>query len=376
MSDLPDPIPPRIVEELPEGYEQWLADLASRVRATQYRIARGSNAETIRLYWSIGRDIQQRRDRLGWGSKVIERLSSDLQREFPGRQGFSVTNLNYMRAMVVAWPQDAIPPHIVEELPWGHVRALIDGLKSAEDRDWYGSMAVSEGWSRDVLRFQIDSNLRHRVGTAPSNFEGTLPPPDSDLAQQLTKDPYVFEVAALTQRLTERDLEQALMDRLEHTLLELGRGMTLAGRQVRLTVDGVDRHVDLLLFHVEQLRYIVIELKVTDFEPEHLGQLSTYVTMVDGMVRNPAIHAPTVGLLLCTGKRESTVRYALAGAGVPVAVAQWQALPSEARAALPSVEELQTVVHDELAHQMAILQQSQADQHDTTDVPQKPAASV
>lgn len=355
MGELPDRIPPRSVEEMPDGYEQWLADIAARVRSTQFRIARGSNAETIRLYWSIGRDILDRRERQGWGAKVIERLSRDLQREFPGRQGFSVSNLNYMRAMVVAWPSaEPIPPRIVEELPWGHTRALLDGLDDPDDRDWYARMAIGHGWSRDVLRFQIQSGLRGRAGVAPSNFAEVLPPQQSDLAQQLTKDPYVFEVAALAERITEHDLEQALVDRLQHTLLELGRGMAMAGRQVRLTVDGVDRFIDLLLFHVEQLRYVVIELKVSEFEPEHLGQLSTYVAMVDDLVRNKEIHAPTVGLLLCTGKRESTVRYALAGTGSPVAVAQWQALPAEARAALPSAEELQTVVSEELAHQMTL----------------------
>lgn len=351
MDELSHRMPPRIVEASPHGYPEWLAEIADRVRSTQFRIARGANAETIRLYWSIGRDIMDRRERLGWGSKVIERLASDLQREFPGRQGFSVSNLNYMRAMAAAWsPTEPMPPRIVEELPWGHVRALLDGLDNADDRDWYARMAVTQGWSRDVLRFQIQSDLRGRVGIAPSNFAQVLPQQESELAQQLTKDPYVFEVAGLTERISEHDLEQALIDRLQHTLLELGRGMALAGRQVRLTVDGVDRLIDLLLFHVEQLRYVVIELKVSEFEPEHLGQLSTYVAMVDDLVRSQAVHAPTVGLLLCTGKRESTVRYALAGTGAPVAVAQWQALPAEARAALPSAEELQTVVSDELAH--------------------------
>lgn len=345
-----------LTTSMPAGYEEWLAAVSARVRATQHRIVRGANAETIRLYWSIGRDILDRRRQLGWGSKVIERLSSDLQREFPGRQGFSVTNLNYMRAMVTAWDTSgSIPPRIVEELPWRHVRTLLDGLDDTDDRDWYAHEAVAQGWSRDVLRFQIDSGLRQRLGTAPSNFSATLPPPDSDLAQQMTKDPYVFEVAALAGRMTEHDLEQALMDRLQHTLLELGRGMTLVGRQVRLTVDGVDWFVDLLMFHVEQLRYVVIELKVGKFDPGHLGQLGTYVTMVDDMVRNRDIHAPTVGLLLCTGRRENVVRYALASTAAPVAVAQWQGLPDDARAALPSVEELESVVYDELAHQMAIL---------------------
>lgn len=205
------------------------------------------------------------------------------------------------------------------------------------------------------------------VGSSAAVLDRQEPVNVVDLAQQLTKDPYMFEVAALTERLSEHDLEQALMDRLQHTLLELGRGMALAGRQVRLSVDGVDRFIDLLLFHVEQLRYVVIELKVGEFEPEHIGQLSTYVAMVDDLVRNKEIHAPTVGLVLCTGKRESTVRYALAGSGSPVAVAQWQALPSEARAALPTAEELQTVVHAELAHQLAVLDPSTDPAADSKD---------
>lgn len=279
MADLSNRIPPRTMEEMPEGYDRWLADIAARVRSTQFRIARGANAETIRLYWSIGRDILDRRNRQGWGAKAIERLSADLQREFPGRQGLCVSNLNYMRAMVAAWPAaDAIPPRIVEELPWGHVRALLDGLDDVGDPDWYAQMAIEQGWSRDVLRFQIQSGLRVRAGAAPSNFAEVLPPQESDLAQQLTKDPYVFEVAAMSERHSEHDLDQALMDRLQHTLLELGRGMALAGRQVRLTVDGVDRFIDLLLFHVEQLRYVVIELKVGEFEPEHTP--NPYLTSV------------------------------------------------------------------------------------------------
>jgi predicted nuclease of restriction endonuclease-like (RecB) superfamily len=342
---------------MPEGYQEWLADVAARVRATQHRIARGSNQETIRLYWSIGRDIIERQERLGWGAKVIDRFSADLQRQVPGRRGFSPTNLKYMRMLAKGWPTlDAIGPQIVDQLPWGHIRALLDGLDDVDDRDWYAHQTVEQGWSRDVLRFQIQSRLRQRLAAAPSNFAATLPPPDSDLAQQITKDPYMFEIAALTDRMAERDLEQALIDRLQRTLMELGRGMTFVGRQVRLTVDGVDRFIDLLMFHVEQLRYVVIELKVGEFEPEQVGKLGTYVVMVDDLVRNRDIHAPTVGLLLCTGKHESTVRYALASTAAPMAVAQWQGLPDDARAALPSAEELEVVVQDELARQMTILE--------------------
>ncbi|MDR1265206.1 MAG: PDDEXK nuclease domain-containing protein [Propionibacteriaceae bacterium] len=351
---LPRRITPRAFEEMPPGYAEWLADLKARVRATQFRAVRAANAEVIKLYCSIGQDIVERQGRLGWGSQVIPRLAEDLRREFPDQAGWSPTNLTYMRKMAKRWPDDEISQQLAAKLPWGHVMVLLDKADGIEDLLWYARETVVNGWSRAVLAFQIQSGLRGRLGAAPSNFAAALPPPDSDLAQEITKDPYVFQHAGLTRGMAERDLEQALIDRIQNTLLELGRGITLAGRQVRLTVDGVDRHLDLLMFHTEQLRYIVIELKVTDFEPEYLGALGTYVTMVDELVRNPAIHSPTIGLLLCTGKREATVRFALASTAAPVAVAEWQGLPEDARAALPSARELQAVVQDELAHQLAL----------------------
>jgi predicted nuclease of restriction endonuclease-like (RecB) superfamily len=249
---------------------------------------------------------------------------------------------------------DEISQQVAEKLPWGHIMMLLDKTKESDDLLWYAQKTVTEGWSRAVLNYQITSRLHQRLGAASSNFPHTLTPPDSDLAQQMTKDPYIFEHVGLTSRLLERDLEQALINRIQDTLMELGRCMAFVGRQVRLTVDGVDRYLDLLMFHIEQLRYVVIELKVTDFEPEYLGALGTYVTMVDGIIRNPAIHAPTIGLLLCTGKREATVRFALASTAAPIAIAEWQGLPADARAALPSAAELEAVVQDELAHQLAI----------------------
>jgi len=347
----PERFAARAIEEMPSGYAEWLVDVKARVRATQLRVLRAANAEVIQLYRSVGRDIVERQEKQGWGRKVVPQLSADLKREFPDQTGWSTTNLNYMRMFAKRWPSDVFSQQVAEKLPWGHLMALMDKTDSADDMLWYAQEAVENGWSRDVLTLQIQSGLRQRLGSAPSNFAEALPPSDSDLAQQITKDPYVFQHAGLTRGVAEKELEQALIDRIEDTLLELGRGMALAGRQVRLTVDGVDRHVDLLLFHTEQLRYIVIELKAKPFEPEFIGALSTYVTMIDGLVRNPAIHAPTVGILLCTGKREATVRFALAGTAAPVAVAEWQTLTDEARAGLPTVEELEVIVKQEMAEQ-------------------------
>lgn len=344
------------MEPVPAGYAELLAELKARVRATQFRAARAANTEVLRLYWSIGREILDRQHSVGWGGKVVERLAADLQREFPEQKGWSRRNLLYMRQVAEVWPTETeFVQQAVARLPWGHVTVLLGGLNTRAERDWYAAAAAENGWSRAVLEHQIKVGLRSALGAAPTNFTASLDAADSELAQQLVKDPYVFEHLALVERVAEKEVEQALMDRLQDTLLEFGRGMAFVGRQVRLTVpdDRSDQvsefYVDLLLFHVEQLRYVVIELKIGSFEPAHLGQLGTYVAIVDDQYRKSAIHAPTVGILLCTGKAGPVVRYSLASTAAPVAVADYLGLPADARAALPSADELQAIVDAELA---------------------------
>jgi predicted nuclease of restriction endonuclease-like (RecB) superfamily len=332
------------------GYADLLDRLKARVRSTQVRAVRAASTEVLRLYWSIGHDILERQRSAGWGTKVVDRLSADLRREFPGQRGWSRRNLLYMRRVAEAWPtEDEFVQQVAAQLPWAHITALLDRLDNPDDRAWYAARAAAEGWSRAVLEHHVATGLRAALGAAPTNFAATLDPADSDLAQQLVKDPYVFEHLGMVTTRRERDVEQALMDRLQDTLLELGRGMALVGRQVHLPLgDGDEFVLDLLLFHVEQLRYVVVELKVGDVAPAHLGQLGAYVAAVDDRLRRPAVHAPTVGILLCTGKRASAVRYALAATAAPVAVADYQGLPADARAALPSAEELAAVVDAEV----------------------------
>ena len=332
-----------VAGSVPEGYGELLDRLKGRVRAAQVRAARSANVEVLRLYWSVGHDIVERQGQDGWGSRVIDRLAADLRAEFPAQRGWSRRNLHYMRSLALAWPEEsAFVPHAVAQLPWGHVRLLLDRLDSAAERDWYAASAAAHGWSREVLRHQVDSGLMQRSGAAPSNFAAVLPPADSELAQQLVRDPYVFDQLGLTERVAERDLEQALMDRLEKTLLEFGHGMAFVGRQVRFEVAGDELVVDLLLFHVEQLRYVVVELKIGRFEPGYVGQLGTYVALVDDRLRRPDRHAATVGILLCRGRNEAVVRYALGGAPAPLAVADYtyEALPAAERAALPTADDL------------------------------------
>ena len=327
---------------VPEGYAELLEDLKVRVRTAQVMAARAVNSEVISLYFSIGRDIIDRQHSAGWGGKVIDRLASDLRDAFPDQRGWSRSNLHYMRALAAAWPQARVVPQAVGRLPWGHVRVLLDRLEAPDERTWYAAHAVEHGWSRAVLEHQIAGRLHQRIGAAPSNFADHLPSSDSDLARQLVRDPYVFDHLALSERVSERDLEEALMDRLQATLLAFGHGMAFVGRQVRFDVGGDELVIDLLLFHVEQLRYIVVELKVGHFEPAHLGQLGTYVAVVEDRLRRPGSHAATLGLLLVAGRNEQLVRYALSATSAPVAVADYtyDALPADTRAALPSLEEL------------------------------------
>ncbi|QJW35057.1 PDDEXK nuclease domain-containing protein [Cellulosimicrobium protaetiae] len=339
----------------PAGYAELLTDLKARVRATQFRAARAANTEVLRLYWSIGHDILERQRTAGWGAKVVTRLAADLQREFPEQRGWSPSNLKNMRRVAEVWPTlEEFGQRPVGRLPWGHVITLLERLTTRDERDWYAAEAAENGWTRPVLEYQIKFRRRHVLGAAPTNFTAALDAADSELAQAMVKDPYVFEHLGLVKKRAEREVEQALMDRLQDTLLELGRGMAFVGRQVRLTVHDDESHavdeffVDLLFFHVEQLRYVVVELKIGKFEPAHLGQLGTYVAIVDDQYRRHEIHAPTVGILLCTGRSGAVVRYSLASTNAPVAVADLQGLPDEARGALPSVAELQAVVADEL----------------------------
>ncbi|MCL2850099.1 MAG: PDDEXK nuclease domain-containing protein [Micrococcales bacterium] len=259
---------------VPQGYGELLADLKARVRAAQLRAHRIVNTELLALYWAIGAAILERQSAEGWGTRIIHRLAADLRTEFPEMRGFSGRNLHYMTAAVRAWPGlfsqvgapdvtlTPIVQQLVAQLPWGHVTTLLDRLDDQDDRDWYAGAAVEHGWSRAVLLNQIKNRLRSRAGAAPSSFAARLTPDDSELAQQLTRDPYVFDFLDLSASSSERELEQGLIDRLQHTLSEFGRGFSFVGRQVHFDVEGHDFFIDLLFFHVEQMRYVVVELNL------------------------------------------------------------------------------------------------------------------
>lgn len=326
-----------------QSYARFLASIKERIRTAQVKAALAANAELVLHYWEIGRDILANQAQQGWGAKVIDRLSTDLQRDFPTLSGYSVRNLKYMRAFATAWPDRAIVHQLGAQIPWKHNCVLLDRVKDAKTREFYVRKTVGNGWSRSVLVHQIDTDLHQRDGKAPSNFALTLPPPQSDLARKLLKDPYIFKPAALDESANERALENALLARLKDFLIELGSGFAFVGNQVRLEVDGDEFFLDLLFYHTRLHCYIVIDLKVVDFQPEFAGKMNFYQTAVDNILKTDK-DAPTIGLILCRGKNKTVVEYTLRDVKSPMGVAEYRLLPPKLKAKLPPVSQIKDAV--------------------------------
>jgi predicted nuclease of restriction endonuclease-like (RecB) superfamily len=327
----------------PEGYADWLADLKGRIHTAQQRATLAVNRELVLLYWQIGRDILARQAEQGWGAKVIERLAHDLRTAFPDMKGFSRANLMYMRAFAEAWPDAEIVQQAVGQLPWGHNLVLLTRLKDAQQRLAYAQSAIAHGWSRNVLNIHIETRLLERSGTAITNFEASLPKPQSDLARESLKDPYRFDFLGLTDEAQEREIEHALVKHVTEFLLELGAGFAFVGQQVLLDVGGDEFFIDLLFYHLKLRCYVVIELKGGKFKPEHLGQLGFYLTAVDRQVKSEHDN-PTIGLLLCKSKNKIVAEYALGDKTQPMGIAEYkllESLPAELQTSLPSIEQIE-----------------------------------
>ncbi len=362
---------------LPAGYATLLTDLKVRVRAAQLRAAVAVNRELIALYWDIGKIIVTAQQTAGYGRQVVQRLAVDLQAEFPGMAGFSPQNVWFMRSFYLAWiketpklqqavgefagtilsqPVRELPastlPAPISELPWGHNRLLLTKLDTPPLRLWYARKTVEHGWSRAVLTHHIETQLHKREGKAVTNFQNTLPPVQSDLAEQTLKDPYNFDFLTLRSDAHERDLEQGLLDHIQKFLLELGVGFAFVGRQHHMEIGGQDYYLDLLFYHLRLRCYVVIDLKMKAFEPEFAGKMNFYLSAVDDQLRH-ADDKPSIGLLLCKERDHLTVEYALRDLKKPIGVAQWQtklveSLPRNLKGNLPTVEAIEAELGNEL----------------------------
>lgn len=333
-----------LLSKLPPDYGTFLEDLKARVRSAQLRAGVAANRELVMLYWSIGRGIRERQQQAGWGAKVIDQLSADLIQAFPTMRGFSPRNLKYMRAFATAWPEEQIVQDRLAQLTWFHQIALLEKLKSPEERLAYAAAAFEQGWSRDVLVIQIETGYLKRLGRAVNNFPRTLPEPQSDLAVKTLKDPYLFDFLELSGDVSERRLERGLVEKLRSFLLELGVGFAFVGNQVHLEVEGEDFYLDMLFYHLRLRCYVVVELKATPFRPEYAGKLQFYLSAVDDRIRDPDKDGPTIGLLLCKSNKRVIVEYTLREGTRPIGVANYQltrALPDRLAKNLPTADELE-----------------------------------
>jgi predicted nuclease of restriction endonuclease-like (RecB) superfamily len=326
-----------------ENYFALLDGLKQRIRTAQVKAALAVNQELILLYWQIGCEILTRQQQAGWGSKIVDRISKDLKREFPDMKGFSPRNLQYMRALAEAYPDEPIVLQVIAQIPWGHNQSLLNKLNSPEQRLWYARKAVEFGWSRSILELQIDTNLFARQGGAITNFDRTLPPEQSDLSRELLKDPYNFEFLTLADEVQERDLERALVERIRDFLLELGVGFAFVGSQYRLEVDGDEYFIDLLFYHLKLHRYVVIDLKVTEFKPEYAGKMNFYISAVNHLLCDER-DEPTIGIVLCKSKKRTTVEFALDTVQNPIGVSTYKLrdqLPPALQDNLPTAQQLE-----------------------------------
>lgn len=324
-----------------QTYATFVSDLKRKIADARHRAGLSVNRELVRLYWNIGRDILGRQEREGWGARVIDRLAGDLRQAFPEMTGLSARNLKYMRAFAEAWPDVEFVQQLAAQLPWGHNMLILDAVKRPQERAWYARQTIEHGWSRNVLAHQIGSNLFARQGSALTNFSRTLPTEQSELAQEILKDPYTFDFLALGPDMLERDLERGLIEHLRLLIMELGKGFAFVGSQYHLEVGGQDYYLDLLFYHLRLRCFVVIELKIEDFKPEFAGKMNFYLSAVDDQLRHPD-DQPTIGIILCKGRNEVVVEYALRDSSKPMGVAQYrlsQALPAQLEHELPTVEE-------------------------------------
>jgi predicted nuclease of restriction endonuclease-like (RecB) superfamily len=340
----------RNLSTLPEGYADWLKQLKRDIASARQRAALAVNGELVQLYARIGRDILQRQGAQGWGAKVIDRLAHDLKDAFPDMRGWSASNLKYMRFFAQHCPDGQFGQQPADQLPWFHIVTLLTKLNAPSEREWYAVQAVQQGWSRTTLELNIRNRLQQRQGAAVTNFVARLPSPDSAMAHETLKDPYLFDFLGLGDDAHEREIEDGLIRHITRFLLELGAGFAFVGRQFRLEVAGDEFFIDLLFYHTRLKCYVVVELKATAFKPEHAGQLNFYLAAVDAQIKAED-DKPTIGLLLCKQQNRLVAEYALSGIDKPIGVAEYQLLrelPGDLGKALPSIADIEAELANEI----------------------------
>lgn len=333
-------------------YGELLNAVKSRIQQAQTKAVLSANAEMLSLYWDIGQMIDRRQQEEGWGTGVVPRLSRDIRNQLPEIKGFSERNLKRMIRFYREYPDllqnvpqpAALLMEVVWNIPWFHHVILFEKIKDISIRVWYIQQAIENGWSRNILDMQIKNKAHERAAKAVTNFEQTLPSPQSDLAKQSLKDPYIFDFLTIDEPFRERELETGLIRHLEKFLLELGQGFAFVGRQYHIDIGEDDFYIDLLFYHLKLRCYLVIELKRGKFLPEYAGKVNFYCNVVDDRLKHESDNQ-TIGLILCQDKNKVLAEYALRGMSKPIGISEYEltrALPDNLKSALPSIEEIES----------------------------------
>lgn len=357
------------------AYTSWRKQIESLIESSKLKAVMSVNEEMLGLYWKIGKDILEKQKTLGWGAQVVNQLSADLIRRFPDDRGYSVRNLNNMLRFAKAYPQFPIlqvPLAKLKELPisqsaieqlksedgdflqvplaklsWYHHISLLPKAKDDATRAFYILETMTNGWSRDVMLLQVNKNYISAKGKAISNFDKTLPSPQSDLAKYAFKDPYKFSFLGTVALQNELDLEKSLASKITDFLLEMGRGFAFIGRQYHVSVDGDDYYIDILMYHLKLHCYVVVELKAVEFIPEFVSKLNFYISAVDEYVKAPE-DKPTIGLLLCRTKSDKKAQFALRGITQPMGIAEYETeqLFADVASSLPQIEDIENEMQE------------------------------
>lgn len=361
-------------------YKEWISDLSRRYRRSQIKAAVKVNSEVLRFYWSLGRDIVTLKAESKWGSKLMKNLSRDLKTQVPDATCFSETNLLYMKNFYLLFPLNEFTPQLVEQIdnidnalvtqqlveqlgvdifaiPWGHYRYIVDKCRNNPSAAlFFVKKTLDEGWSRDILLNFLATDLYEREGKALTNFKNTLPETSSDLAQELTRDPYCFAFTGVTGKHNERVLKDALLNNVTRFLLELGTGFAYVGKEYRLQIDVKEKFIDLLFYNLQLSCYVVVEVKIGEFDFQDVGQLQGYVVAANHLLRKEGRDNPTIGILICKSKNSTLAQYALEGSNQPIAISEYdlqKLYPTKVEGIIPSIEELEAKLNNQLEEGMS-----------------------
>lgn len=335
-----------------KDYLKWIQDLCNRYRQSQIKASLQINKGMLSFYWELGKDIEERKYDNKYGSRFYENLSRDLSNVLNNKKGLAPTSLRYTKYFYCLYAplfencrQLADEFDLLFSIPWSHHQKIIDKVKGDANKGlFFVRKTLENNWGRGVLVNFLETDLYERNGITMSNFKATMPTVESDLAQQLLKDPYHFNFLTLKEEYTEKELKEKLVDKLSNFLLELGKGFSFVGREYRLSVGGKDKYIDLLFYIIPLHRYCVIEIKVTGFDFQDIGQLAGYTAMVDDLL-NTKQDNPSIGLLICKEKNNVLARYALSKINSPIGISEFELskrqIPEELKDSLPTIEEIE-----------------------------------